>query len=218
MCTVSKEIELKRAERVHLGVDELNYGVSWGVGARVFFRRRIIRGEKWTSLNRLAWRPEETCLVSAAAETLDPTFPVLSPSPPPPHPPEKVVTDRATTLNFAPDLSGDIYIFFFYLTPIQINFHSGKRRLHLFLLEPRSPFPYAGCLSVFIPPAPSHRGWLHRGTQGYQLIFPQTDSVAPVWRLTTQSLKVALKPVLTISDPVVFCFFFLSVGFQSLGN
>lgn len=114
-------------------------------------------------------------------------------------------------------------VIFFYLsalTPIQINFHSGKSRLSLFpfgtlVEETKVTLQYAGCLSFFLPP--SHRGWLHRGTQGYQLIFPQTDSVAPVWRLTTQSLKVALKPVLTISDPVFF-FFSLTVGFQSLGN
>lgn len=37
--------------------------------------------------------------------------------------------------------------------------------------------------------------------------FPQTDSLASVWRLTTQSLRFALKWLLTISDPV---FFFLS--------
>lgn len=136
--TVNKEIELKRAERVHLGVDRLNYGVS---GCRVFWephrKRWKTNSSHWADL-RDGLR--KRVLSALRQRLLFPLFllcPLLLP-------PKKVVTDRLTaeqfagslTLNFdlliVADRSGGLYFYLSALTPIQINFHSGKSWLNLF--------------------------------------------------------------------------------------
>lgn len=93
------------------------------------------------------------------------------------------------------------------MTLIQINFHSGSCGCTFFfffwttfpLRGTKVTLPYAGCLFFFfLFPVVDYTGSV------VPIKFPQTDSMASVWRLTTQSLRVALKALLTTSDPVFF--------------
>lgn len=136
MYTVNKEIKLKRAERVHLGVDELNYGMS---GGRVFWeahhKRWKTNSSHWADL-RDGLRKRVLSVLPQRRLFPHFLFCLFSPHQ------KKVVTDRATAEWIAGSLTLNFYllfcsqpewrVIFFYLTPIQINFHSGKLRLYLF--------------------------------------------------------------------------------------
>lgn len=99
------------------------------------------------------------------------------------------------------------------MTLIQINFHSGSCGCTFFFWTTFQGHPPLCRLPffIFLFPVVDYTGSV------VPIKFPQTGSMASVWRLTTQSLRVALKSLLTSSDPVFF-HSISPVGFQSLGN
>lgn len=94
------------------------------------------------------------------------------------------------------------------MTLIQINFHSGSCgcTFSFFFFLDNLPTcsrdqghpPLCRLPFFFLFPVVDYTGSV------VPIKFPQTDSMASVWRLTTQSLRVALKSLLTASDPVFF--------------